>query len=850
MAWSLVGSTSAAITAGAGTQDITLPGSPIEGDLVLVCTTADVSCANVITTSGYTVPENGTGANPGANFGYKVLGSTPDTIVTIDQDATLLRATVVQVWRGGYAPQILDAAITSPATGTSANPNSDSITTVNADSLVVTISHLDDDDATVTTTPTNYSNTLSVNTGQSSTTIGSTSSIASRVLTTAGAEDPGAWTMSSSDAWSASTIAFRISVALTEGLDTGRRQQGVHVPKRYIGAAALTIAANLLVSTLAPITGKDAQQQLVEVRSTPSLSASLRSITHSATHLIPVPVESTPVVQTEWPNPAPANTLRPQWSHTRNLAYEDEYPVGRQEQTPNPRQTPLVAPTWTWDGLSLTNVPEAVPVGQATWPESFIRGPRLVVGTQTRPSVDTLEPTSIPPVWQNPRPARPPDTTWTFARPFYYEDEYPAGRQELPQARAAGRPTLSWTQFEQVYSEVRPAHQDLWENPRRAAAPTLTWTQQPQLEEVVTAPPFTTDWPTPRGRRVEGTWTFNRPFYYEDEYPRHAVVGEVPASPRRSLSTWTLDGLSLTTETTPVPFGFADAVIRPRPAITQTWTQDRPFYYQDETPPTSLQWPSSQSQQQRLHITIQTRSPIDETQPTPPPDLALVPFRWPNPATVKRHTALRQQISYFALLTYDPFVHGQGGQWPKQVLQGRTPTVFPQNILPLYLAGAAPPDIPFQANLPPVPAKATNAPLGWQRIGLAGTQSDATIFCEAAIATWVVPTVTTFHRTIPTTPAIATWTVPATQVNRTLVAGVVSMTWVVPSTAMNRTLVCGATSATWVIPTTTISPGVAPLTCTAVVATWVIPATTIDGGVPVSTENPRRFFGRRKMTSQ
>jgi hypothetical protein len=34
------------------------------------------------------------------------------------------------------------------------------------------------------------------------------------------------------------------------------------------------------------------------------------------------------------------------------------------------------------------------------------------------------------------------------------------------------------------------------------------------------------------------------------------------------------------------------------------------------------------------------------------------------------------------------------------------------------------------------------------------------------------------------------------------------------------------------------------------VATWVIPATTIDGGVPVSTENPRRFFGRRKMTSQ
>lgn len=228
MAWSLVGSTSAIITAGAGNQTVTLPGTVASGDLVLVATAADVSCQNVVATAGYTAPENTTGANPGANFSYKVI--TSDTSVDIVRNATILRAVVVQVWRGGMAT-ILDAAYTTAVTGTSANPNSGAITTVSVDALIVTIAYLDDDDSTVSVVPSTFNNLIEGNTGQASTTVGATVAMASVIQGVAGALDPSAWTLSSSDAWSASSIAFAVaefgpsllteSVEVTDGPPTG-----------------------------------------------------------------------------------------------------------------------------------------------------------------------------------------------------------------------------------------------------------------------------------------------------------------------------------------------------------------------------------------------------------------------------------------------------------------------------------------------------------------------------------------------------------------------------------------------------------------------------------------------------
>jgi len=209
MAWLKVGELGTTITAGSGNQSITLPGSPITGDLVLVATAGDISCADSIASAGYTVPENGTGANPGANFGYKVMGATPDTTVDVVKHATILKSNVVQVWRGGDPNTILDAAWQTPATGTSNAPNPTATTSVTPGALSVAVAFLDDDDTTVSAVPSGYTNLVEANTGQASTTVGSTVAISSKVLGVPGPEAPAAYTMGSSDTWAASTITFR-----------------------------------------------------------------------------------------------------------------------------------------------------------------------------------------------------------------------------------------------------------------------------------------------------------------------------------------------------------------------------------------------------------------------------------------------------------------------------------------------------------------------------------------------------------------------------------------------------------------------------------------------------------------
>src|SRR5512139_4164878 len=104
MAWGLRGTpTYAAITAGTGSQNVSLPTGTTTGDLVCVAVSGDISCQNSVTTAGYTAPENGTGANPGAYFAYKVMGASPDSVVAIARDGTILKSCVVMTFSGGLA---------------------------------------------------------------------------------------------------------------------------------------------------------------------------------------------------------------------------------------------------------------------------------------------------------------------------------------------------------------------------------------------------------------------------------------------------------------------------------------------------------------------------------------------------------------------------------------------------------------------------------------------------------------------------------------------------------------------------------------------------------------------------
>lgn len=230
------------IAVGTGTETPSLPSGLAQGDVVIVaiaCDNAINSLAGGIQTSmGYTYIHEPTVNNPGYQLAYKVMGATPDTTVTMEQEVGRRQAYVIQAWRGVDVTEgPLDVATPSVATGTTGDPDSPSITPVTSGALVFTVGFQDDDDSTVTTVPSGYSNSASSNTGQSSTTVGATVVIASKSWTS-GAENPAAWALSGSDEWVGSTIALRplITAAWDQKSFRWRNDDGTEATATWMAA--------------------------------------------------------------------------------------------------------------------------------------------------------------------------------------------------------------------------------------------------------------------------------------------------------------------------------------------------------------------------------------------------------------------------------------------------------------------------------------------------------------------------------------------------------------------------------------------------------------------------------------
>jgi len=209
MSWTLVGSTSGVVPkTGDTTQNFALPGTPLEDDIVIIALSCDSSLETYGVTSGqsYTDIFRATTNVPGYNLAYKVMGVTPDSTVNM-QRAVDVTAYAIQVWRGVDTSNVLDVTTPAVATGTSDSPDSPSITTVTDGALIFSFAFLDDDDATVSVTPTGYSNMVEGNTALGGVS-GATVAFASKELASFGADDPSAWTLSN-DQWVAATIALR-----------------------------------------------------------------------------------------------------------------------------------------------------------------------------------------------------------------------------------------------------------------------------------------------------------------------------------------------------------------------------------------------------------------------------------------------------------------------------------------------------------------------------------------------------------------------------------------------------------------------------------------------------------------
>lgn len=215
----LVGQTSAAVTAGAGTQSINLPSGLQQNDVVFVAQASDDALSvsggdGGITTAGYNfIHGDGAAATPGRAVAWKRMGASPDTTVVIDQLAGTTQSVCIQVFRGIDSTTAIDQTTVS-ATGTGFTPNPGSITTVTNNAKVLAIGLLDDDDSRLG--PSNgYRDHITRNSGAASSTVGSTVGMCSQRKTTAGAEDPAILQSPLSDDWAAVTVALRPAASST-----------------------------------------------------------------------------------------------------------------------------------------------------------------------------------------------------------------------------------------------------------------------------------------------------------------------------------------------------------------------------------------------------------------------------------------------------------------------------------------------------------------------------------------------------------------------------------------------------------------------------------------------------------
>ena len=183
---------------GVTSMTFTLPASMQEGDICIVLVGSDTTQPDL--PSGWTDLDSSTYGNGYQRTIYKVMGSTPDTDVSLTSLSTS-GATAVAIAIRGYAGT---PSITTD-TGASGMPNSPSVTTTLDNSLVIALGAIDDDSVTTVTAPSGYSNLVQEDaTGRT----GMTTMLATKVVSTAGSEDPAAFGGSGTDDWYGATIVI------------------------------------------------------------------------------------------------------------------------------------------------------------------------------------------------------------------------------------------------------------------------------------------------------------------------------------------------------------------------------------------------------------------------------------------------------------------------------------------------------------------------------------------------------------------------------------------------------------------------------------------------------------------
>ena len=192
---------------------VTLP-SMQQLDVVVVTLFGYDSGAEEVTisSSGWTKAAEYYSSSIKLEISYKVMGETPDSSVAINgsTNASDAASAIAQVFRNVDVEQVLDQASPDPSLAGSGNPDSPSITTLTDGawvcSCVGSFGALSGPSA-----PSGYSNDDTLQTTDS---FNSSIGAASKLVATAGAENPGAWSGFASATNIAATIALRPSTII------------------------------------------------------------------------------------------------------------------------------------------------------------------------------------------------------------------------------------------------------------------------------------------------------------------------------------------------------------------------------------------------------------------------------------------------------------------------------------------------------------------------------------------------------------------------------------------------------------------------------------------------------------
>lgn len=158
---------------------------------------------------------------PDGHWWMHRCGSSPPTAVDVFRPYNTSAnngVILIQAYRGVDA-RVFDALASAFATGVSVNPNPPAITTSANNALVVAGFMLDDDATTMDAVPSGYGDGVSASSGTPTlTTNHVTVGMASKLKETAGAEDPGAFTVGSvGDEWTGFTLSLRPDADVVSG---------------------------------------------------------------------------------------------------------------------------------------------------------------------------------------------------------------------------------------------------------------------------------------------------------------------------------------------------------------------------------------------------------------------------------------------------------------------------------------------------------------------------------------------------------------------------------------------------------------------------------------------------------